>query len=312
MINTLDHINHRLPSQLQLGVANTNCSSSLIKLHATIAGKAAVVLIDSGATTCFISSQFAQKHSLSFSPLTQSSLSVTLATGIKASISHSADNIPIQLQSYKDRLDFMVIPLGECDVVFGMNWLRRINPQIDWRKRTLTFTHQNESHLLSPIPSTKSKSKHSCQLISVRGMGNILRQKEVERVILAIAHNDLTKNESNDKSSQAKEILAEYRDVFPDKLPDKLPPRRDIDHRIELEQSSPPPNRGVYRMSPAELDELKLQLKELIDSGFIQPSKSPYGAPVLFVKKKDGTMRMCVDYRELNRITIRIGTRYHG
>jgi len=122
VINTLDHINHRLPSQLQLGVANTNCSSSLIKLHATIADKSAVVLIDSGATTCFISSQFAQKHSLSFSPLTQSSLSVTLATGIKASISHSADNIPIQLQSYKDRLDFMVIPLGECDdVVFGMN-----------------------------------------------------------------------------------------------------------------------------------------------------------------------------------------------
>jgi hypothetical protein len=304
VVNKSDHINHRLPSQVQLGVANTNCSSSLIKLRATIAGQSAVVLIDSGATTCFISTQFAQKHSLSLTPLTQSSVSVTLATGIKASVSHSTDNIPIQLQSYKDKSYFMVIPLGGCDVVFGMDWLRRINPQIDWRKRTLTFTHQNESHSLSPIPATKSRTKHSCQLISARGMGNILRKKEVERVILAIAHNDSIENKSDDKS-QAKELLAEYRDVFPDKLPDKLPPRRDIDHRIELEQSSLPTSRGVYRMSPAELDELKVQLKELIDSGFIQPSKSPYGAPVLFVKKKDGTMRMCVDYRELNRITIK-------
>ena len=78
-----------------------------------------------------------------------------------------------------------------------------------------------------------------------------------------------------------------------------MPPRRDVDHKIELTQTSPPSIRPVYRMSPAELDELKKQLDELKDAGFIQPSKSPFGAPVLFVKKKDGTMRMCVDYQRL-------------
>jgi hypothetical protein len=78
-----------------------------------------------------------------------------------------------------------------------------------------------------------------------------------------------------------------------------------VDHRIELTSGSAPASRPMGRMSPKELDELKKQLQELTEMGFIQPSKSPFGAPVLFVKKKDGTMRMCVDYRALNSITIK-------
>src|SRR5437016_1445374 len=102
-----------------------------------------------------------------------------------------------------------------------------------------------------------------------------------------------------------KHILNEYKDVFPDDLPIGLPPSREIDHRIELIPGSVPPSRATYKMSPKELDELKRQLQELTDHGFIQPSKSPYGAPVLFVKKKDGSIRMCIDYRALNKITIK-------
>jgi hypothetical protein len=80
---------------------------------------------------------------------------------------------------------------------------------------------------------------------------------------------------------------------------------REIDHRIDLEPGQNPPSRPTYRMSQPEMDELKKQLSELMDKGYIQESKSPYGAPVIFVKKKDGTMRMCIDYRALNKITIK-------
>jgi transposase InsO family protein len=100
-------------------------------------------------------------------------------------------------------------------------------------------------------------------------------------------------------------LISEYRDVFTDALPIGLPPSREIDHRIELIPGSTPPSRPTYRQSASELAELKSQLAELISLGFIQPSKSPYGAPVLFVKKKDGTTRMCIDYRALNDITIK-------
>lgn len=115
-----------------------------------------------------------------------------------------------------------------------------------------------------------------------------------------------------EKAEQKKErldgpawIQEQYDDVFPKDLPKQLPPHRSIDHKIELVPGSTPPSRPVYRMSPAELDELKKQLTELLDHGFIRPSKSPYGAPVLFVKKKDGSIRMCIDYRMLNKITIK-------
>jgi hypothetical protein len=101
------------------------------------------------------------------------------------------------------------------------------------------------------------------------------------------------------------EVLREYADVFPDELPKGPPPARDVQHRIELLPGSKPPFRSPYRTSPADSAELKKQLDELIEHGFIVPSTSPYGAAVLFVKKKDGSVRMCIDYRALNQQTIR-------
>ncbi|RVX08770.1 Transposon Tf2-2 polyprotein [Vitis vinifera] len=96
----------------------------------------------------------------------------------------------------------------------------------------------------------------------------------------------------------------EYPDVFPEDLPG-LPPEREVEFTIDLVPGTGPMSKAPYRMAPVELKELKVQLQELLDKGFIRPSVSPWGAPVLFVKKKDGSMRLCIDYRELNKVTVR-------
>ena len=99
-------------------------------------------------------------------------------------------------------------------------------------------------------------------------------------------------------------VVCEYEDVFPNKLPG-LPLRRYVDFIIELHPSTSPISMTPHRMAPVELQKLKVQLQELLDKGFIRLSTSPWGAPVLFAKKKDKTLRLCIDYRQLNRVMIK-------
>ena len=98
--------------------------------------------------------------------------------------------------------------------------------------------------------------------------------------------------------------MQEFRDVIPDEIP-WIPPKRDIDFTIELVPGAAPVSRTPYRMSTQEMIELKMQVQELLEKKYIRPSVSPWGAPVLFVKKKDGTLRLCIDYKQLNKVTMR-------
>ena len=103
-------------------------------------------------------------------------------------------------------------------------------------------------------------------------------------------------------------LVCEYVDVFPDELLG-LPPHRVVDFGIELHLGTSPISMTTHRMAPVELQELRVQLQELLNKGFIRQSNSPWGAPVMFAKKKDKTLRLCIDYRQLNRVTIK--NRYH-
>ncbi len=102
-----------------------------------------------------------------------------------------------------------------------------------------------------------------------------------------------------------KRVLDEFQNVMPEDLPEDLPPKRRVDHAIEVMLGVAPPAKAPYQMSHEELKELKVQLEKLLTKGYIKPSKLPYGAPILFVHKKDGSLKMCVDYRTFNKVTVK-------
>ena len=112
--------------------------------------------------------------------------------------------------------------------------------------------------------------------------------------------------EVRDSGSRLEDILIvrEFSDVFPEDLLG-IPPDREIDFQIKLTPGIEPISKAPYRMAPLELKELKVQMEELVSKGFVRPSTSPWGAPILFVKKNDGILRLFIDYRELNKVTIR-------
>ncbi|GKF69058.1 hypothetical protein Tco_0198737, partial [Tanacetum coccineum] len=117
----------------------------------------------------------------------------------------------------------------------------------------------------------------------------------------------ITVNENKDKSKEKRledvPTIRDFSEVFPEDLPG-LPPIRQVEFQIDLVPGAALVARAPYRLAPSEMEELSAQLQELSDKGFIRPSSSPWGAPVLFVKNKDGSFRMCIDYCELNKLTV--------
>ncbi|GKD07853.1 putative reverse transcriptase domain-containing protein [Tanacetum coccineum] len=118
----------------------------------------------------------------------------------------------------------------------------------------------------------------------------------------------VTSKKAEDRSEERRlkdvPIVREFPEVFPENL-SGLPPARQVEFQINLVPGGAPVARAPHRLAPAEMQELSTQLQELSDRGFIRPSSSPWGAPVLFVKKKYGSFRMCIDYHELNKLTVK-------
>jgi hypothetical protein len=140
--------------------------------------------------------------------------------------------------------------------------------------------------------------------VSLRQISTLQLKKYYKNGCPLYAIQELNFFENDKPSLEDHPILREYKYVFLEEV-SGLPPRRDIDFSIELVPGAMPMSRTPYRMSTPDLFELKLQLKEMWNKCYIRPSVSPWGSPSLFVKKKDGTLRLCIDYRQLNNMTIK-------
>lgn len=263
-------------------------------------------LIDCGATGNFVSIDFVRRACLPVMTHHRRR-TITLADGSRQSSRMSAEQVQLRLGTHCETIDLTVMPIKHqnFDVVLGMPWLARVNPAIDWTQRLLTITGT----------PTKNEPTTTLRLMNAKELKRCVAKSQVEYIYL-LRHTQRTNDEQSEDASnstteiekihsETRAVLSEYSDRFPPDLPKRLPPRRDVDHRIELVPGSIPPCLSTYRMSPTELDELKRQIDDLESKHILRPSKSPFGAPVLLTKKKDGGWRFCVDYRALNAITVK-------
>ncbi|GJT65393.1 retrotransposon protein, putative, ty3-gypsy subclass [Tanacetum coccineum] len=193
----------------------------------------------------------------------------------------------------------MPVELGSFDVIIGMDWLAKYHALIVCDEKVVRIPYGNEVLI---IRGDNYDSGSKLNIISCTKT-----QKYIEKgcqVYLAQVTSKKAEDKSEEKRLEDVPIVREFPEVFPEDLPG-LPPARQVEFQIDLVPGAAPVARAPYRLAPAEMQELSTQLQELSDRGFIRPSSSPWGAPVLFVKKKDGSFRMCIDYRELNKLTVK-------
>ncbi|KAL8148236.1 hypothetical protein AgCh_005552 [Apium graveolens] len=219
-------------------------------------------------------------------------LTIEVANKDKVLVKQYCPSCSLEISGYMFPIDLIPFELGDFDVILGMDWLSLHKANIDCKKkRVITYTPDNKR-------VSYQGHRQDRKFLSVMQANRLLRQG----CEAYLAHVVDTKKETPILDEIP--IVREFPDIFPEELPG-FPPDREIEFSIDLIPGSKPVSKAPYRMAPMEMKELAKQLQELLDKGVIRPSVSPWGAPVLFMKKKDGSMRLCIDYRELNKLKIK-------
>lgn len=249
-------------------------------------------LIDPGSTHSYICAELAVEKSLELVGLGEN-IEVTNPLGHSVVVNQVCMGCPIEVQGKVYPANLINLPFREFDAILGMDWLSEHRAIVDCESKKLILrTPEGEE-----VVVVGERSNVLSNVVSAIKAEKMLHKGCPAYLIFAMETKEELKLEEIP-------TVCEFPEVFPEELPG-VPPEREVEFAIDVIPEVMPVSKAPYRMAPAELKELKAQLQELLDKGFIRPSISPWGAPVLFVKKKDGSMRLCIDYRELNKLTVK-------
>ena len=282
-------------------------------------------LVDSGATGyAFADEEFVRDHNLPMFKLKNPrSLEVIDGRPVESGAITHITKISANINGHKEELPMFITKLGHYPIVLGLPWMRRHDISISFSKNTITFdsnfclTHCCPKNAVSIQGiSIHPPEKLSIALIAGSTFTRTLRRKkgiiaafkmtlyEIDRAL-----KQYEKAEPLTEDDKIKELVPEdyheFLPLFKKAVAEVLPPHRSYDHKIPLKEGFTPPFGPLYSLSKPELQALRQWIDENLSKGFIRASSSPAGAPILFVKKKDGSLRLCVDYRGLNEGTIK-------
>lgn len=280
-----------------------------MRVTVSVKGKAVQVLIDTGSTHNFLDLNTAKGLGCILTAI--SLFPVSVADGNKMHCQYTCKKLVWKMQGVSFDSDMLVLPIGGCSMVFGVQWLITLG-DITWNFKQLKMEFSIMGHKVS----LRGIKPPAAKLVQQSGMDKLLA-KPAELCLISVGmylgeeysgepgsfFSINTCDEVGKDKADIQEILQDFNDLF--KAPTELPPSRDHDHRIILKEGTSPINIRPYRYAAIEKDEIEKLVNEMMDSGVIRPSTSPYSSPIVMFKKKDGSWRMCVDYRELNSRTIK-------
>ncbi|KAH6817610.1 hypothetical protein C2S51_001213 [Perilla frutescens var. frutescens] len=253
----------------------------LMFVDVKINGKPIRAMVDTGATHNYLASTEVERLGL---VLEKGAGRVKAINSAAQPIAGVAKSVLIKVGPYEGRTNLSIVTMDDFKLILGLDFLRDTKTAVMPHAGALMMMGNKPCVAQTVSPRTSSKPLSAMQF--VKGC-----RKNEPSFLCTLRVEDI-EEKSGKIPEVVKRILQEFEDVMPDELPKKLPLKRAVDHEIKMVPGTKPPTRAPYRMSYPELEELRKQLKELLESGLIRPVKSPYGAPVLFQKKSDGTLRM--------------------
>ena len=312
-------------SQVVANEVEDSEASQLCYAWGRIRDQDAFMLFDPGSTHNFISIELAQRLGISTDELGPALEACGAFKGQEVPVTPLIGKLRLHVQGYTDNEEFFISPLGNKDVILGAPWFHRVYAKLEFPSRVITIsTRDREIKIRTeakaqtiPIVSSNSiqklmKSSLFAYMIVVQSSqsfnSSLSQEMQSNNVngFNSSLHDDTHTRFKDTHVEEVTSYLKQYQDCFSDELPNELPPvRGEDDHMIDLIPGTAPPNRPPYRVSRAQQEEIMSQVHELLEKGLIRPSSSPFCSPVLLVQKKDGTYRMCVDYRALNKSTIK-------
>jgi hypothetical protein len=251
-------------------------------------------LVDSGSTHNFIHRRIAQETHCYIHAV--NNFQIMIANGGSMKCGGRCENVRLQIGDYNLKSHMFAIDMGGCDIVLGAEWLRTLCPILmEFQNLTMQFDQGSHKHKFQGITAGSPKiiSSHRMEKLLKKGHSGVIAQLHaIQATEIPPVPQDL----------QA--ILSKHQTVF--STPQGLPPSRGVhDHSIPLALGSLPPNIRPYRHPFAQKNEIEKMVQELLTAGVIRPSTSPYSSPVVMVLKKEGSWRMCPNFRALNKLTIK-------
>lgn len=270
-------------------------SSKSIRLRGWIQGTELLMLVDSGSSHSFIDEEVGRKLT-GVEPL-QQPLKVQVADGGQISCSGILPECHWWMQGHCFKSNFRLLALGGYDIILGMDWLQQHSPmKIDWNQKWLEFNYNQQ---LIRLMGVAQQTNHCFEISGEQLLG----MAKIGAIMYMVQLNENRQGEPTNIQPVVQELIQEFQSVFAE--PKGLPPKRRCDHKIPLVEGAQPVNLRPYRYNPELKDEIERQIAEMLDSGVIQHSQSAWSSPALLVRKKDGTWRLCVDYRQLNNVTVK-------